>query len=136
MNGFSDQEFMFFADPLRHQDGLGDAGGTVIKRCVGDFHSRELSDVCLKLKYRLQGSLGNLGLIWSVRGIKLRTGNQSIDDDRYVVPIDARADEGRLAAGILGGSGLTIVDKFWFRKRLDKIQESFESEQFSNAGQH
>ena len=97
---------------VRHEYGFGQAGAAVVERGVRHFHSRELRDVCLKFEDRLQRSLGDLGLIWRVCRIELGARNQRIDDDRNVMPVNARADKRRVFDRIPRCALLEIFDQF------------------------
>ena len=59
--------------PQRHQDRFGRGGRAVVKRGVGDVHPRQLCDQGLELEHRLQGALGDFGLVRSVGGEKFPT---------------------------------------------------------------
>ena len=58
-------------DPLGHQDGLGHGGRALVHGGVAHLHAGELADEGLVLEERLQGPLGDLGLVRRVGGEEL-----------------------------------------------------------------
>ncbi len=112
VDGAGDDGGVAAGDADGHHDGFGGAGGAVVHAGVGDLHAGELADHGLELEHGLEGALGDLGLVGGVGGEELAAGDDGVDQDGLVVAIDAGAEEGGVAGGVVGGEGLEGVDDF------------------------
>ena len=59
-----------------HEDGFGQGRGHVVVRGVDHSHAQELSGHALVFEYRLQGALGNLGLVGGIGREEFSPGSQ------------------------------------------------------------
>src|SRR6185295_12124484 len=76
-----------------HQHCFCEGSRSVVHRGICHFHPGQLAHECLKLKDRLQCSLGNLRLIRCVGGKKLGTRKNMIDDGWNVMRVSAAAEK-------------------------------------------
>ena len=79
-----------------HQRAFRQRRRAVVHRRVRDVHPGQRGDQALKLVDDLQCALGDLRLIWGVRGVELAAGQDLPDRRRYEVPIGAGAEDRRL----------------------------------------
>ncbi len=80
-------------DAHRHQDGLGQAGGTVVQRGIRYVHGHQRSHHGLVFIKQLQRALAGLRLIRRIGAVVLTAGGDLPDCGRDVVVIGAGTDE-------------------------------------------
>ncbi len=104
MDRGGDHRLTAAGDTGGHHQRLGRAGRAVVHGGVGHVHAGQLADHGLELEDRLQRTLGDLRLVRGVGGEEFSAGDERIDDDRAVVRVGARAQEGGIALRAFGGA--------------------------------
>lgn len=104
-SGFADEVLISLSVEhiVRQLASLSGRGGFVEKGGVCDVHVGEFHDSSLEVEERLESSLGDLGLVWSVRGVPLRVlKNISSDNTRGIRSIISLSDK-TLVDDVVGG---------------------------------
>ncbi|MNE64074.1 hypothetical protein D3C80_1594610 [compost metagenome] len=120
MNGTGNDKLFAFGSTCCQNSCFCEGGSAVVHTGVGHLHAGKLTDVGLKLENRLQLALADLRLIRGISRIELRTGNHMVDNNRYMVIIDAGPEEAGVGIeiGIFVGQLLHMAEQRVFIQRL------------------
>ena len=83
----------FPAGPDPHHHGLEQCSAAVVHGRIGDVGAKQLADDRLKLEDRLEGPLGELGLVGGIRGVELTARAQRVYRFRNKVVVETGADK-------------------------------------------
>ncbi len=132
MDGARDQNVTATGQPLGHQHGFGERGGTVVHGSVGNFLAGDLAHQSLKLEYRGERALREFGLVRRVGSEKFAALDQRIGRDGPQMLVHAGTEKRNVAARIFRGACLKILNDLGFRKRAGQIKRGAQPESFRN----
>ncbi len=92
-------------EPHRHHGRFRHRGRAVVHGCVGHVHAGQLADHGLKFEDRGERALRDFGLVGRVGSQKLAARDHRIHQHRPVVVVNARAQKGRVAVGVIARRG-------------------------------
>ena len=123
VDGTGDEETGLLGHSPGHEDSLGGRGGTVVEGGVGVLHPGQGGDHGLVLEDRLEGSLGDLGLVRGIGGDELGLGAEGVDRFRNVVVVASPPEEeGVAGTEVLPLSLLKVAGDLGFRKGGSEFQ--------------
>ena len=102
MHRSRDQHAALAGDAHRHHGGFRHGGRAVVHGSVGHVHAGQLADHGLEFEDGGQRALRDLRLVGRVGGQKLAARDHRIHQHRPVVVVDAGAQKGGVAVGVLG----------------------------------
>ena len=118
-----DEKTGLLGHPPGHEDSLGGRGGSVVEGGVGVLHPGQGGDHGLVLEDRLEGSLGDLGLVRGIGGDELGLGAEGVDRFRNVVVVASPPEEeGVAGTEVLPLSLLKVAGDLGFRKGGSEFQ--------------